>query len=53
MLGDVLGSATVGSGQLVGVFQADALDQGLQRVRQLRDVDAAEVWQVHRWLPQS
>ena len=44
VLGDVLGPAAVGAGQLVGVVDADAVDQGLQRMGQLADIDVAQVW---------
>ncbi|SPO55814.1 protein of unknown function [Pseudomonas sp. JV551A1] len=47
VLGNVLGPAAIGAGQLVGVVDADAVDQGLQRVGQLADIDAAQVWQLH------
>ncbi|MCY1439202.1 hypothetical protein D9M71_554270 [compost metagenome] len=47
VLWDVLGSAAVGAGQLVGIVDADAVDQRLQRVGQLADIDVAQVWQFH------
>ncbi|MNC38894.1 hypothetical protein D3C75_875250 [compost metagenome] len=50
VLGNVFRPTAVGAGQMVGVLQANTVDQHLKRVGQLADIDLLEVVDFHVYI---